>query len=242
RKRFNWLSLFDEIFIGFIAGTFLSTLAIMHDPSPVFALDWGMIALIVGGAVAAAIVLETLRKWNPVQESAIPEDTASIEREIGGLTEEGKPWDYQDTQNPAYMNWVVIGTGLVGILAAVSIWPQSPWLSVLIFVLAALPVVFYGGLRVSVTPERVRVRLGFLGIPLLTLKIIDLADVQVHQFSPLADFGGYGIRFNAQIKAYFLRGNRGVKLTTVRGKNYLIGSDRPERLSAVIQIAKRLAG
>jgi hypothetical protein len=112
----------------------------------------------------------------------------------------------------------------------------------LIFVLAALPVVFYGGLRVSVTPERVRVRLGFLGIPLLTLKIIDLAEVQVHQFSPLADFGGYGIRFNAQIKAYFLRGNRGVKLTTVRGKNYLIGSDRPERLSAVIQIAKRLAG
>jgi len=36
------------------------------------------------------------------------------------------------------------------------------------------------------------------------------------------------------MKAYFLKGDRGVKITTRAGKKYLIGSDHPERLAVVI--------
>jgi hypothetical protein len=58
--------------------------------------------------------------------------------------------------------------------------------------------------------------------------------VETHEFSPLRDFGGYGIRANKGMSGYFLRGNRGVKLTTANGKKYLIGSDNADRLAAVI--------
>lgn len=63
----------------------------------------------------------------------------------------------------------------------------------------------------------------------------DIATVEVHEFSPLKDFGGYGIRFNREMKAYYLHGTRGVKITVNGGKKYLIGSDRPEQLSTVIR-------
>jgi hypothetical protein len=34
---------------------------------------------------------------------------------------------------------------------------------------------------------------------------------------------------------YFLRGSRGVKITTLNEKQYLIGSDQPEELNAVMK-------
>ncbi len=63
----------------------------------------------------------------------------------------------------------------------------------------------------------------------------DIAAVEIHEFSLLKDFGGYGIRFNREMKAYYLHGTRGVKITVNGGKKYLIGSDRPEQLSTVIR-------
>jgi hypothetical protein len=72
--------------------------------------------------------------------------------------------------------------------------------------------------------------------PLWThLPMDDIAAVEVHEFSPLKDFGGYGIRFNREMKAYYLRGTRDVKITVNGGKKYLIDSDRPEQLSTVIR-------
>jgi hypothetical protein len=42
------------------------------------------------------------------------------------------------------------------------------------------------------------------------------------------------VRFNREMKAYFLRGTRGVKFTMTNGKKYLIGSDHPEQMHAVV--------
>jgi hypothetical protein len=69
----------------------------------------------------------------------------------------------------------------------------------------------------------------------LRLKMTDITTVEKQEFSPLRDFGGYGIRMNRDTTAYFLSGNRGVRLTTVRGIKYLIGSNNADRLSEVIQ-------
>jgi hypothetical protein len=44
-----------------------------------------------------------------------------------------------------------------------------------------------------------------------------------------------GIRSNGQMKAYFLRGSTGVKITTLNDKQYLIGSDHPDELNAVLK-------
>jgi len=42
--------------------------------------------------------------------------------------------------------------------------------------------------------------------------------------------------------AYFLRGSRGVKITTINEKQYLIGSDHPDELNAVLKALVKTTG
>ena len=62
----------------------------------------------------------------------------------------------------------------------------------------------------------------------------DVISVELRDFAPLRDFGGYGIRPDQEMKAGYLRGGTGVLLTTVNAKHHLIGSDTPERLVEVL--------
>ena len=76
------------------------------------------------------------------------------------------------------------------------------------------------------------------GLPVLRLRLADIVDARVHTFSPIGDFGGWGIRRRNGVTAYFLEGNTGVLLRTSRDKKYLIGTDHPERLAAVLNAAR----
>ncbi len=76
------------------------------------------------------------------------------------------------------------------------------------------------------------------GFRVLRLNTAEVTSAELHQFSPLKDFGGYGVRFNREMKAFYLRGDRGVKITMTNGKKYLIGSDTPENLLAVIRAVR----
>ena len=76
-------------------------------------------------------------------------------------------------------------------------------------------------------------------VRVLRLPVSDIAEFAMHEFAPLKDFGGYGIRRNREMSAYYLRGNLGVKITMTGGKKYLIGSDHPERLLAVLETIAR---
>ncbi|MCX6343535.1 MAG: hypothetical protein NT018_00505 [Armatimonadetes bacterium] len=240
RKTFNWMSLIDEVIIGMMAGIFLYYGDFRHQlqsgPSWAAMLSWA-----ARGVIAAA-ALEYFRPYIPHKNHYQPEDTSRLSAEIGAFLEEGKPWVYWESQNPSWMN-LALAAGFISMLfGAGQAYGESPAAAVPLALLALIFVPLYGGLRVSVTPERLQVRLGIFGIPLLRLWLSDLASVEVHEFSPLKDFGGYGIRFNRQMKAYYFRGNRGALVTTTQGKKYLIGSDHPERLAAVVDVARRMAG
>ena len=148
---------------------------------------------------------------------------------------DNSPFVYWDYQNPFYVSLLTIGLPLILLVAAVITWFSEPWASLLLGGVGVLLIIPHGGQRTLVTRSDVTVRLGILGFKVLRLKTADVAGVEMHEFAPLKDFGGYGIRINREMKAYFMRGTRGVKLTTTNGKNYLIGSDFPERLLTVLQ-------
>jgi len=49
-------------------------------------------------------------------------------------------------------------------------------------------------------------------------------------YSPIKDYGGWGIRYGRKGKAYNVSGNRGVRFELSNEKHLLIGSRRPEEL------------
>lgn len=63
----------------------------------------------------------------------------------------------------------------------------------------------------------------------------NLDKVEPITYSPLGDYGGWGIRFGKNGRAYNPTGNRGVKLTYANGSHILIGSQRPHELAQAIE-------
>ena len=53
-------------------------------------------------------------------------------------------------------------------------------------------------------------------------------------YSPIKDYGGWGIRYGRKGKAYNVSGNRGVQFELSNGKHLLIGSRRPEELAEIL--------
>ncbi len=233
-KTFNWLSLLDEITVGMMVGTSLGYLVFLEDGASSFSFPWVYVLLVGGSSIALGIVVEIIRPFRLYPWKMVAEDSKTLEAELARRLRNKIPFVYWDYQNPPYVIILTTVIPLVMLVAAVLSWFSQPWLSLLLIVVGALFVIPYGGQRIMVTRQYITVRFGLLGIRVLRLRMDEVVGVELHEFAPLKDFGGYGIRFNREMKAYFLRGNRGVKITTIGGKKYLIGSDHADRLSSII--------
>ena len=102
-----------------------------------------------------------------------------------------------------------------------------------------LPVlIVVGVLRMTtlVTPTEVRVWFGFLPTYRRAIPIASIARVEVVQYRPLRDYGGWGIRYGRDNERVLnARGNRGVRLHLVDGSKILIGSQRSEELALAVE-------
>jgi hypothetical protein len=66
-----------------------------------------------------------------------------------------------------------------------------------------------------------------------------LKEIKIKKYSPLADYGGWGIRFGKDGNAFNVSGDMGVGLVYEDKRNLLIGTQKPEELySAIKQIAR----
>jgi hypothetical protein len=65
----------------------------------------------------------------------------------------------------------------------------------------------------------------------------DIKEFEARTYRPLRDYGGWGIRYGRQGKAYNVSGNRGVQLVLSDGKQLLIGSQKPDELAEALSLA-----
>ena len=234
KKTFNWISLFDDVTVGFLVSVNLVYLDYLNTGAVTFVFPWQNVLLITGGATALAVLLELLRAFKNNPRLVAVTDTTAVEKEVEQRLKRGETFVYWQSQNPLYLSIVFTLIPLVFLTIAILVWATIPWMTIEFVVIGLAMTILYGGLRTLVNCEYLTVRFGIFGIRVLRIPITNIKEVNVHEFSDFRDFGGMGIRSNGQMKAYFLRGSRGVKITTLNDKQYLIGSDHPDELSAVI--------
>jgi hypothetical protein len=244
RRRFNYIALFDEVLLGFLAPLCVAHLSMIQRGGEMrLAMPWGMMLAAVAGAGLLAAAIERGRPWRAPERRVDAEDTSLLTSQIEERARAGERWVYWETQNPVWVTALSLLFAVEMLLVAVVMWVLTPtgmpWLTPVFAVLAAVMIVPCGGLRVSVNRREVEVRLGLLGLRLLKLRLADVDAVDLESFSPLADFGGWGIRCKKGTWAFFFTGNRGVMLRTRAGRRFVIGSDHPERLAAAISVARR---
>ena len=103
---------------------------------------------------------------------------------------------------------------------------------------AAIAVLFYF-FRLDTVIDRRGVTYRFFPIQvnMKTLSWGDVDRVYVRQYYPLAEYGGWGIRFGfgKTGMAYNISGNMGLQLEKKDGKRLLIGTNRPSELAGFLE-------
>ena len=92
-------------------------------------------------------------------------------------------------------------------------------------------------LRTELTPERLSVAMKGL-FRRTRIRLADVAKAEAIDYDATAEYGGYGIRNGPRGKAYIASGARAVQLQLRDGREFLIGSQRPDELARKINQAK----
>lgn len=235
KKTFNWLCLFDELTLGTLGGIYIGYVHYLKSGDSTFGFPWQIFTITTITTLALAALLELWRPFPARARNIAFGDTARLEKELAAKIIDDAAIIYWQSQNPLWVTLLSVVLPIVMVIAAVFLWFVTWWAAIIVAVAALTMVAPYGGMQTSVNKEAVTVSFGLLGSKVLKLKTTEIAAVELREFSPMNDFGGYGIRFNGKIWAYYMHGTRGVLFTTLNGKQYLIGSDNPEELYAVAQ-------
>jgi hypothetical protein len=113
---------------------------------------------------------------------------------------------------------------------------QMPvWAAALSFLVGVgIPAGIYslmGQLRTRITEEHIDIRWGYLEVIKKKIPHGDVEKAEPVTYSPLAEFGGWGIRVGGKKKkAWTMRGNRALLLHLKDGTRFYLGSDKPERM------------
>lgn len=96
----------------------------------------------------------------------------------------------------------------------------------------------FGRLRVVVTRTSIRLTYGYTRLIEKLVTFEEIEDVEPVRYSPIREFGGWGLRYGGGRKrAWTVRGDGAVVLTLDDGIRLYIGSENPERLAGRIRTA-----
>jgi len=237
-KHFNWFTLILPPFLGFFTALSWGLLDYWAaGATGRFAIPWVLAAVLGAGTTAVAVLLELVRPFLPKPGPSLvpPEEHRGWEvADLARIMKSGN-FVYWESQDPAWLKYLIVFTAIALAVGGAVLYGVSRAAGVLYWGLALLLFLLYGGLRITLDREGLRVRLGVVGLPLYRLRWAEIVSAEVVEFSPLRDFGGWGIRLNAEgTWGFFYRGNKGVLIRRSNGRKVLLGSDDPARLLAVI--------
>ncbi|MDS0294923.1 DUF6141 family protein [Halogeometricum luteum] len=107
-----------------------------------------------------------------------------------------------------------------------------------LIVVGAVAGLLYGlRLETEVRPDGIYVKMWPLHRSARRIAWADVERCETTEYSPLREFGGWGIRWAPGKVAYNVRGNRGVWIERTNERDVLVGSQRPEALLEAIEEA-----
>lgn len=234
-KRFNFLSLLDELILALLVTIQIAFLQAAADGATVYRIPLVWLVAGVGGAVLLGVLVELKRPYLVSEEAPRAREAEGFRENLKTRIDNDERVVYWDIQNPRYVTWLSIGIPLLLWAAAGYLVRTSMWIASLEALVGVLLLQFYGGQRTRVTQDGISIRYGLAGIRIFRCRLSEISGIRIRSFAPLADFGGYGIRAAKGVTAYFLAGRTGVQLELPGRRSALIGSSNPERLAAVIE-------
>ena len=144
--------------------------------------------------------------------------------------------------------WVIVSalSGLVWYAAVMQLLLHRPLGSspmpvillvifLLIFGIGLPALFFFSRLVTEVRDDGIYIRFFPFHWTFRRIAFTEVKRCEVRTYRPIREYGGWGIRYGRQGKAYNVSGDRGVQIELLHGKRLLIGSQRAEELWRAIQ-------
>jgi hypothetical protein len=106
------------------------------------------------------------------------------------------------------------------------------------FVSLIILFLFLCKLRVDVTEQGIQYAFFPFHIKPKVVLWKDVETAIIREYSPMGEYGGWGIRGAKSNKAYNVKGNIGLQLSLKSGKKLLIGTQQPTQLNQYLQYLK----
>ncbi|MBK0403483.1 hypothetical protein I5M27_10840 [Adhaeribacter sp. BT258] len=90
-------------------------------------------------------------------------------------------------------------------------------------------------LETRVTESGIAVKLFPLHLKFREFPWSEMEQIYVRKYSPLGEFGGWGLRYGFGGLAYNIAGNQGIQIVFKSGKKLLIGTQKPEEAAASLK-------
>ena len=112
------------------------------------------------------------------------------------------------------------------------------WFAVLIGV--GLPLLFYSiRLKTRVSEEGLHYQFFPIHLKERTIPYVEIESFKARKYSPLKEFGGWGIRFGYEGKAYNVSGEEGLQLVLKNERKVLFGSQKAKELEKAMKKASK---
>lgn len=136
---------------------------------------------------------------------------------------------------------ILFGYGMIKQLAFGYTWGDRPMSNIALAIVGMMVIIFVIGLTYLFYTMKLVTEVRdddlFVQFFPFSRQIISLNSIkrcEVRTYSPIKEYGGWGVRYGRRGKAYNVSGNRGVQLEFHSGKPLLIGSQKPEALEGAI--------
>lgn len=100
---------------------------------------------------------------------------------------------------------------------------------------AVVALFLFARLETVIDREGIRLRFPPLVLKEKIYRWRDIESCEVVRYSPIGEYGGWGVRSGSQGKAYNVAGDRGLRIRLKAGKSVLIGTQKAEELSLWLQ-------
>ena len=104
----------------------------------------------------------------------------------------------------------------------------------------AIPLLFYlFELRIKINEDGLHYQFSPFHLKFHTIKMDEIENFKAMEYSPLKEYGGWGIKYGFKGKAYNVSGNKGVKVFLKNGANIMFGSQKHKELAKVLKVTKQ---
>jgi len=134
----------------------------------------------------------------------------------------------------AWVIWV-ISAGLLYWLKSADLIDRTFAIISIVFVLAIMLLVFFTRLKTEIGEEGITYRMRPFHKKSNLIPWSEIAHVEVRQYKPIREYGGWGMRVGLHGKAFNIKGNMGLQIKLTSGQAILLGTQRPGEIEEVLE-------